>query len=278
MLGESMKFDVTATIVTYCNDPKVLFKTIDSFLNTVLNVRLYIVDNSPTRELEHLFTHSRISYYFTGDNRGFGAGHNIVINESVKLGKYHLVLNPDIYYASNQLELMIAYLERHQDVALLMPKVIYPNGELQYLCKLLPEPKDWVFRRFLSFLPSTKKRDILFELRDTGYTNVMNIPYLSGCFMLFKSSVFEEVGLFDEGIFMYGEDADMTRRIHRLYRTVFFPDAVVTHEFEKASHKSFKLLWIHIKAAVYYFNKWGWFKDVERDIINSKTLKELKLL
>ena len=37
-----------------------------------------------------------------------------------------------------------------------MPKVIYPDGNIQYLCKLLPTPRDWVFRRFLSFLPSTE--------------------------------------------------------------------------------------------------------------------------
>jgi GT2 family glycosyltransferase len=79
--------------------------------------------------------------------------------------------------------------------------------------------------------------------------------------------------VFDEGIFMYGEDTDLNRRIFKNYRTVYFPIVTVIHDFEKGSHKSFRLLWIHIKAAIYYMNKWGWFFDKERTKIN-KQIKE----
>lgn len=38
----------------------------------------------------------------------------------------------------------------------------------------------------------------------------------------------------------------------------------------KGSHKKIRLFWIHVKAAVYYLNKWGWFFDKERREINKK--------
>ena len=41
------------------------------------------------------------------------------------------------------------YMNNNSDVVYILPKVIYPNGELQYLCKLLPTPSDLIFRRFL---------------------------------------------------------------------------------------------------------------------------------
>jgi len=270
-----MQYQVTATIVTYNNDKSILLKTINSFLFTSLNVKLFIVDNSPSTSLKDLCVDKRIEYFSSGCNKGFGAGHNIILKQYGILGKYHIVLNPDIYFEKGQLEKMVDYMDKNSLVGLLMPKIIYPNGNLQYLCKLLPTPRDWIFRRFLSFLPTTQKRDEMFELRFTKYDKEMNIPYLSGSFMFLRSSIIEEIGLFDEGIFMYGEDTDLSRRIHKRYKTIFFPEAVVTHEFQKASHKSVRLLWIHIKAAIYYFNKWGWLFDKDRSKINNRVLKEL---
>ena len=92
-----------------------------------------------------------------------------------------------------------------------MPKVYYPNGELQYLCKLIPTPFDLMFKRFL---PSSivERRMIKFQLRFTKYNKIMNVPYLSGCFMFFRISALQDIGLFDERFFMYPEDIDITRR------------------------------------------------------------------
>ena len=88
--------------------------------------------------------------------------------------------------------------------------------------------------------------------------------------MFLRKSVIEEVGVFDEGIFMYGEDTDLNRRIFQKYRIMYYPSATITHAFEKGSHKKIRLFWIHVKAAVYYLNKWGWFFDKERREINKK--------
>ena len=73
-------------------------------------------------------------------------------------------------------------MEKNPDVGLVMPKVLYPNGEIQYLCKLLPTPIDLFGRRFLNFGPFKnyiEKRNENCELRFTGYNKIMEIPYLS---------------------------------------------------------------------------------------------------
>lgn len=81
-------------------------------------------------------------------NNGFGAGHNYIMKQYDKMGKYHLVLNPDIEFSKGVLESLFSYMEK-TDVGNIMPKVTYPDGEIQYLCKLLPSPKDWIIRRFI---------------------------------------------------------------------------------------------------------------------------------
>jgi GT2 family glycosyltransferase len=264
---------LTATIVTYKNLPQQLLCVVNSFLNTELSIHLYIVDNSPTDELRSLFTDERISYIFMNSNRGFGAAHNVIMRHIDKMGEYHIVLNPDVYFEQGTLESLYAYMNANQDIGNVMPHVIYPNGELQRLCKLLPTPKDWIIRLCIPIKKIRNSIDYNFEMRFADYSKEMCVPYLSGCFMFLRRSVIEEVGVFDEGIFMYGEDTDLNRRIYQKYRTMYYPEVTIVHCFEKGSHKNLRLMWIHIKAAVYYLNKWGWFFDNERKIINQKTKK-----
>ncbi|WP_308765203.1 glycosyltransferase family 2 protein [uncultured Bacteroides sp.] len=266
--------DITACIVTYNNSFSVLSKAISSFLNSKLELKLYIIDNSPTDQIRRLCTDRRIEYIFMNSNKGFGAGHNVIMSDVSKMGKYHLVLNPDIEFKAGTLEKLYQYMEKNEDVGNVMPKVLYPNGELQYLCKLLPTPKDWILRMFCPFKSIKDRIDHNLEMRFADYDKEMNVPYLSGCFMFLRRSVIEEIGRFDEGIFMYGEDTDLNRRIHMKYRTMYYPEVSIIHNFEKGSHKSLRLLWIHIKAAIYYLNKWGWIFDGQRSTINNVTKRK----
>ena len=73
---------------------------------------------------------------------------------------------------------------------------------------------------------------------------------------------------------MYFEDTDLTRRMHRHYRTVYYPHTHIYHGYQKGSYKSLRLLGIHIVSAVKYFAKWGVF-DRERKRINAAVLEKL---
>ena len=270
---------ITCSIVTYKNNFEVLSKAMNSFLNTSLNIKLYIIDNSPNDEIKSLCTDQRVEYIFNNKNIGFGAGHNIAIEKSIELNSdYHLVLNPDIFFTEGVIEKLVDFMEKNQDVGQVMPKILYPDGEIQYLCKLLPTPLNLIFRRFIPIKSIVSKMDRKYELRFSAYKHIMNTPYLSGCFMFFRSSTLKEIGLFDDRIFMYIEDCDLTRRIHKKYKTYFYPKVKVYHEFAKGSHKSFKLTLIGIHGAIMYFNKWGWIFDKERKAINKKVVSEVKEL
>lgn len=271
--------EITASIVTYRNRIEVLKQTIDSFFNTNLNVKLYVVDNSNYESIRQLClqTNRDIEYIPLRKNIGFGAGHNIVLNDGKKLGTYHLVLNPDIRFNTGVLEALYSYMEDNKDVGNILPKVLYPDGSIQYLCKLLPTPLNWVGRLIIPFKSIKERMNYKFEMRFTGYNKITEVPYLSGCFMFLRKEAIEKVGVFDEGIFMYGEETDLNRRIGRFYKTIFFPDVEIVHDFAKGSHKELRLFIIHIKAAIYYFNKWGWFFDNERRVVNKRIMDNYKL-
>ena len=62
---------ISASIVCYNQDLETLQKTVDSFLNTPLKKKLFLIDNSTTNELQNHFNSDEIEYIFTGKNLGF---------------------------------------------------------------------------------------------------------------------------------------------------------------------------------------------------------------
>ncbi|HEY6974671.1 MAG TPA: glycosyltransferase [Chitinophagaceae bacterium] len=269
------KYHLTISVVLYKNNPSELRQLVNCISQTQLNYELFLIDNSPTDALKTFGEEENIRYYFINKNMGFGKAQNIAIRNALDKSEYHLILNPDISFKKGTLEDIYAFMEANSDIGQLMPKVYYDNGNIQKLCKLLPHPADLIGRRFfLNFTPA-QKRNKTYELNGFAYDKVLDIPCLSGCFMFIRSSVLRQVGGFDPRYFMYLEDIDLTRRINKVSRTVFYPNAQVKHAFKKGSYGSIRLLRYHIVSAIKYFNKWGWFFDDERDIFNKEVLSRL---
>lgn len=266
--------NLNISIVLYNSDFVEISNLVNSLKeNTSIN-RVYLVDNSPIRNIE--FEKCNVNYIFLGKNLGYGAGHNIAIQKTKDDGiKYHLVLNPDILIEPNVLDRLFEQMENNNDIGLIMPKIKYPNGQIQHLCKLLATPVDLIGRRFIPFPKWIEKRNKKYELQFTGYDKTMLVPSLSGCFMLLRTEILKQVGGFDERFFMYCEDFDLCRRVGRVSKTIYFPEVSVIHNYEKGSYKNYKLLKYHIVSAIKYFNKWGWFFDKERERINKETLTRL---
>jgi GT2 family glycosyltransferase len=256
---------LSASLVLYKNDPNIVSQTVKSLLDTPITINLAVVDNSPSDDLSEIFDDFQeydIDYYFNnGENIGFSKAQNLAITRTKKYD-YHLVMNPDIYFAKNTILELINYLEQNLDVGLIQPKILYPHGEIQYLCKRNPTFLALFARRFVPKQLSTqgifKKYIDWYEMKETGYNKIIDVPYLSGCFMLFRRQYLEEIGYFDENIFMYLEDADITKRMAEKYRSVFYPNTCIYHYWARGSHKSLKLTWITIQSAIYFFNKYGW--------------------
>ena len=277
-LLKKIKMIITASIVLYQTNPNDLYRLLDCIHESKIINKVYLIDNSIINIDYNLSNYHLVSYIRLNKNIGYGAGHNIAIRFAQKLSTFHFVINPDIYFDALMLEKMVNRMLEDESIGQLMPKVLYPNGEIQYLCKLIPSPFDLIFRRFLKgiFMDYSKKREEIYELRFTNYSSEMNVPYLSGCFMLFRVACFQVIGIFDERFFMYPEDIDITRRMHMKFKTIYYPEAVIFHDYAKDSYKSKKMLWVHMKNMIKYFNKWGWYFDSNRKFINNRVIQSLK--
>ncbi len=96
---------ITASIVLFNNDFDILKKTVNSFLNTSIKKKLYLIDNSNSNKLEAFFKSPEIEYLFVGRNIGFGAAHNLVLNKITS--NFHLILNPDVVFSPEVISSLI---------------------------------------------------------------------------------------------------------------------------------------------------------------------------
>jgi len=241
--------------------------------------KIYLLDNTEStfrkaetaaqkETLAKQFGTEKLRYMAMEANLGYGKAHNVALRESAYYRTdLHLVMNSDIQVKAEDIDEMHDWMIVHPEVGQLMPKVINPDGSQQYLAKRLPAPIDVFGRRFLPAW-MIAKRNKRYELRDLDLNRPVNAPYLSGCFMLLRTTAAVEAGLFDERFFMYPEDIDLTRRIHRNYLTLYYPQWTIVHAHEKASFKNKHMLRIHIQNMCRYFNKWGWLFDPERRLFN----------
>lgn len=270
-------YDIVCSLVIYKNEKKQLLEAIGSFLNTNLRVKLVLIDNSPLDDLKDIMFDDRIEYIHNPSNPGYGSTHNIAIRKYSDKTKYHLILNPDIYYSTGVVEDIISFMDIDKTIGLIMPKVLYPDGAIQYLAKLIPSPFVFFARRFLPNSKFKKSISDKFELRFSGYDEIMEVPYLSGCFMVFKSEVLKKINGFDENIFMHMEDLDITRRCYDAgFKTIFYPNQVVYHDHLFKSFLTVANLKMYFTSAFYYYNKWGWFFDKKRNRINKQTIERIK--
>ncbi|MCI6492067.1 MAG: glycosyltransferase [Prevotellaceae bacterium] len=284
---------ITASIVTYNHHLLDFEPVLRSLFASPVDV-VYVIDHSDSMlelkaelqefarrvlngepELKQKASNGFKLIYLPHENNGYGGGHNVALKDAMKLGsKYHLVVNPDVWFGPEVMPKLVRYMEEHEDVGQMMPKVLFPNGQIQRLAKMLPTPFDMFGRLCIpNFI--IKRRNTIYELQQSGFTKILNVPYLSGCFMFLRMSAVQDVGLFDEQFFMYAEDIDMTRRIHKKYKTLYYPCTTIYHTFTRGSRKSLRLLRIHVVNIMLYFNKWGWFKDEERNTVNENVMQQI---
>jgi GT2 family glycosyltransferase len=206
-------------------------------------------------------------------NLGYGAAHNLAWRDLTAEGEpFHVILNPDISLESGTLAELARIMAQLPEAGLLMPRIVYPDGREQRLCKLLPTPFDLVLRRFLGKTGSAffKNRCARYELHSLDMSVPREVPCLSGCFMFLRAAALREVGFFDERYFMYMEDVDLCRRIGSRYKTVFYPNISIVHGYAKGSYVDLKLTRYHVESAMKYFAKWSWFRDDEREALNRR--------
>lgn len=223
--------DLSIVIVNY-NTKALTAQTVNSVIATTsgIDYEIIVADNSSKPSEYYESNDKRVKVLCKVENRGFGYACNIGAN--IAIGRYILFLNSDTIMENGTLKGAVAYMDSHSDIGCLGIKTLLKDGTFDHGCKRgFPTP--------FNSLCYVLKLDKIFPRvkKFGGYTlnylpidKTNEVDSVSGAFMLIPKRVIGKVGLFDESIFMYGEDIDLCYRIKKAgYKVVYYSDVWMTH-------------------------------------------------
>lgn len=275
IIAEGM-IDVWCSVVAYKTPAEEIERLAATLAHTRVAVALTIVDNAGTLpDALQLPAGLAVERLSPGRNLGYGRAHNLAIAQSRGRCRYHLVLNSDIEFDATVIDALVDFMDARPTAGLVMPMVRYPDGELQHLCRLLPNPVTLIGRRFFGGTQWAQQLNDRYELHDWAYDEIASFPFLSGCFMFMRRTALDKVEGFDPRFFLYAEDLDLSRRLHMVSETLFYPGVSITHEYRSLKRRSWRQ-WVYaLTSLTQYFSKWGWVLDAERDRINRQTVASI---
>jgi GT2 family glycosyltransferase len=152
---------------------------------------------------------------------GFGANHNTVIRATT--GRYVYVLNEDTTSKDWALERLVAYLDAHPRVAAVGPRLVYPDGRRQDSAWRFPTP-------LVSALGLVTLGKV--GVKQSRGEGARPVDWVMGAALVLRREALEQVGLFDEGFFLYSEEVDLQFRLRQAGWDVHYVPAltVVHHE------------------------------------------------
>lgn len=192
---------------------------------TYPNFRIVIIDNCSTDGSEALLREQfpELEIIQTGANLGFAGGNNVGIRYALEQGAdYVWLLNNDTTVDPNALSVLVAMMEQDGRVGMVGSKILYyadPKMLWYAGAELDPRHPHRLHHRGLR----EEDRGQYDEARETGY--------VTGCSLLARREMMAEVGLLDDSLFLYFEDADWSARAARVGWKLFYtPGSVVRHK------------------------------------------------
>ena len=191
-------------------------------------------------------------------NVGFGRA----VNQGVAASRAPVVLimNPDCRVNRGAVATLRAQLDAHEGCAVVGPRVLDPDGAVQGSARGDPNMLTGVFgrtgrlREWFPLLPAARRNVVSDAAIGNGAPSVV-VDWISGACMLVRRSAFEAVGGFDEGYFMYWEDADLCRRLRaRGHHVRYVPGATAVHRVGHSSQsvRAASIRAFHDSAYRYY--------------------------
>ncbi|MCD4652447.1 glycosyltransferase family 2 protein, partial [bacterium] len=224
---------ISVIIVSY-EVPDLLLRCIESLENTASDglIEIIIVDNH-SRDNGRKLVKKRypcIQWIQNSSNLGFAAAVNIGLQAAS--GDYFLLLNPDTEIKRKAIISLSEFWNSHPEAGIVGGKIINSDGSFQKQCRRqFPRPASAFFRLFgLSRWFPKHRLTSLYELDIDNIEETHEIDAVSGAFMSFTRVLMSDIGMFDEGYFLMGEDLDYCYRAKNAgFKVYYFPDANVVH-------------------------------------------------
>jgi N-acetylglucosaminyl-diphospho-decaprenol L-rhamnosyltransferase len=172
---------------------------------------------------------------------------------------FALVLNPDCEVRSGALGALLRHATAHPRAALVGPRILNPDGSLEFSARSFPGPLTFLFNRYslLTRLFPRNRWSREYLLSDWDHASPRSVDWISGAAMLARREAVREAGGMDEAYFMFNEDVDWCRCLRRAGWDVRYePAAVIVHHVGASrSRVAARVIWGRHLGMIHYLHK-----------------------
>jgi GT2 family glycosyltransferase len=168
---------------------------------------------------------------------GFAANANRGI--AATRGEFVVVANPDTVPAPDAVATLVAFAESHPRCGVAGPRMLGIDGERIPSRRRFPTVRGTIVRRtpLRRFRPPLERQRAHYHL-DEATDEPVQTDWLLGGFVLLRRTMLAELGGFDAGFRLYGEDIDLCYRAARAgWERWYVPAAVVRHEWKRETDR-----------------------------------------
>ncbi len=244
--------DVSIIIVNY-NTKQLLANCLATVYEQTKNIdfEVIVVDNASIDGSEEYIKerYPNVIWINSGNNLGFGRANNLGVKHAT--GKYLLLLNSDTLLINNAILMFFEYAEshKHENIGAFGAHLLDINLKRNHSGGCFPTPKSEI-----SYCLNK-----LFHCRNTITPQTNSIDFIIGADLFIKRSIFNDLGGFDNNIFMYYEETDLQYRMDKAGLTRILIDGPQIIHLEGGSFNNSKLsfnrLYISLRSYNYYIKK-----------------------
>ena len=258
---------IVSAIILNFRSPKDTVKCVQALQKQTIakDMEILVVDNGSEDESIGTFRNrfkdmKNVRIVETPENLGYGKGNNFALDHAK--GEFVLIINPDNELEPSGLETMVKIMRKYDDIGILAPKLVYPDGTVRESYRRFPSIADILIKR--SFLRKIFRKRLEHYLQsEKKLEGVHGTDWLAGACLLIPRSLMKEMKGFDPRFFLFFEDTDLCRRCWKLGRKVMYcPSVEAKDSQERLSGGGFvpilftKTGRMHIASAIRYFWKW----------------------
>jgi len=268
-------YDISFIILTW-NSDRYIHNCVSSYVASIkkenLHAEFLIVDNGSTDRTIDVIQNDifpKLPNGFIGrlislkKNVGTTISRNIALREAT--GKYIIICDSDTSFKEGKWKDTLYYLGNN-DVGIIAPCLVYPDGAIQNSVKNFPTIVD-KFLKLGKIFFNFKKGSQADFYKDFPWDTIRIVDTAISAFWIFKKSLIDKVGLLDENIFYSPEDVDYCLRVwEKGKKIIYYPHLKIIHHTQQISHrKPFSNQSIsHFFGLFYYFKKHGYLFSRKR--------------
>lgn len=212
----------------------------------------------------------RVRFIKQSSNTGFAKANNVAIElvfDRLEQGTHVLLLNPDTEIRAGALTAMVRVLEQDSRVGVVGPRLINSDGSGQASVRAFPTFGVFAFLllRLHLLLPGARlwrsyKRD------DFDYGGQAEVDQVKGAAFMIRGETLQQVGILDEGFWVWFEEVDYCRRVKATgWKVAYTPEAQVIHHGAISFNQlvGFKRSLPWLKSSLHYASKHlAWYESI----------------